>query len=270
MGVFMSAHHEIDNTIVCTPKSLPRYLWQRAADTAVEFNPINHPPLHRLARSIPGFLPTPEHIAVVTSKYWGSQGVHLTVGFMDNPESALRKRIIEHMNAWQKTANVTFAETSTVADADVRIAREEDGYWSYLGTDIKHIPRDQQTMNLQEFTMATPDSEFHRVVRHETGHTLGFPHEHMRRELVNKIDPEKAIAYFGETQGWSPDMVRAQVLTPLEEIALRGTPHADAKSIMCYQIPGIITKSGRAIVGGKDIDASDYRFAGKIYPKNNT
>jgi hypothetical protein len=28
-------------------------------------------------------------------------------------------------------------------------------------------------MNLDSFTTSTPDSEFYRVVRHETGHTLG-------------------------------------------------------------------------------------------------
>src|SRR5262245_52498191 len=94
-------------------------------------------------------------------------------------------------------------------------------------------------MNLEAFTMNTPESEFHRVVRHETGHTMGFPHEHMRRELVNEIDPDKAIAYFGATQGWSPTEVRHQVLTPIEESSLRGTAHADPDSIMCYQISGL-------------------------------
>ena len=82
-------------------------------------------------------------------------------------------------------------------------------------------------MNLEAFTMTTLDSEFHRVVRHETGHTLGFPHEHMRRELVNKIDPNKAIAFFGTTQGWTPEEVRQQVLTPLEDSSLLGTTHAN-------------------------------------------
>ena len=89
----------------------------------------------------------------------------------------------------------------------------------------------------------------------------------MRRELVDKIDPQKAIAFFGRTQGWSPDEVRQQVLTPIEESSLLGTPHADPHSIMCYQIPGSLTKDGKPIVGGKDIDKSDYKFAGKIYPK---
>ena len=134
-------------------------------------------------------------------------------------------------------------------------------------TDILSIDRDQPTMNLEAFTMGTPESEFHRVIRHETGHTMGFPHEHMRRELVNKIDPDKAIAYFGATQGWSPAEVRQQVLTPIEESSLRGTAHADPDSIMCYQIPGSITKSGKPIVGGLDIDRQDFTFAALIYPK---
>jgi hypothetical protein len=160
---------------------------------------------------------------------------------------------------------VTFRETQV--DPQVRIARDSTGYWSYVGTDILSIPSDEQTMNLQDFTMDTPESEFHRVVRHETGHTLGFPHEHMRKELVDKIDRRKAIAFFEETQGWSEAEVIQQVLTPLEESSLLGTSHADPNSIMCYQIPGSITTDGRPIVGGLDIDQSDFDFAAKIYPK---
>lgn len=103
----------------------------------------------------------------------------------------------------------------------------------------------------------------------ETGHTLGFPHEHMRRELVNKIDRQKAIDYFGATQGWSPEEVEQQVLTPIEEASIRGTAHADPHSIMCYQIPGTLTKNGKPIVGGRDIDKKDYKFAAAIYPRPN-
>jgi astacin (peptidase family M12A) len=251
--------------IVCLPKMLPRQRWIAAADNAVRVNPHNHAPVEHLAQLIPGFQPTREYLAAVTAKYWHSGGVKLTVGFLDNPPTDLRKRILAHMNAWNKTANVSFVLTAK--DAQVRIARAEDGYWSYVGTDILSIEADQPTMNLQEFTMQMPDSEFHRVVRHETGHTMGFPHEHMRRELVDKIDPDKAIKFFGQTQGWTPEMVKAQVLTPLEEGSLIGTEHCDPNSIMCYQIPGTITKDGQPIVGGLDIDASDYSFAGKLYPK---
>jgi hypothetical protein len=255
--------------ITCTPKSLPYEKLIAAAQTAVEINPLNYAPVHQLMGIMPGFQPTREHIALVTKKYWGIQGVRLTVGFLDNPPSDLRKRILQHMNAWNKTANVSFVETR--GTAQVRIAREggeNGGYWSYVGTDIVHIPKDQQTMNLEGFSMSVPESEYHRVVRHETGHTLGFPHEHMRKALVAKLDVQKTIDYFKRTQGWSEEEVRQQVLTPLEESSLRGTT-PDPKSIMCYQIPGEITIDGKPIIGGLDIDATDFTFAASIYPKSS-
>ena len=254
-------------TLVCSPKALPRSKWVEAARTASTINPVNHAPIEMLARAMRGFTATPLRIAVMTTKYWGTKGVNLSVGFLDTPPAALKTRIVAHLNAWGKTANVRFRQTS--GTAQVRIARAggaDGGYWSYLGTDILHIPLNQPTMNLEAFAMETPESEFHRVVRHEAGHTLGFPHEHMRRALVNLIDPNKAIKFFGATQGWSSQEVRQQVLTPIEESSLVGTT-ADPNSIMCYQIPGSITKSGKPIAGGLDIDASDFGFAGKIYPK---
>jgi hypothetical protein len=255
--------------LVCSPKSLPKARWIEAAAKAVEVNPANHPRIERLVRAMPEIQLDRLRIAVVTAKYWGAAGVKLTVGFLDSPPSDLKNRILLHMNAWAKTANVTFTVSNT--SPQVRIARidqgDQAGYWSYVGTDILSIPKDEPTLNLQGFTMDTPESEFHRVVRHETGHTLGFPHEHMRRELVDKIDVQKAINYFGATQGWSPEEVRQQVLTPIEESSIRGTAHADPHSIMCYQIPGTLTKDGKPIVGGTDIDKQDYKFAGMIYPK---
>ena len=255
-----------DEPIVCQPKRLPRTLWEPAAKNATAINPLNHPPINRLMLVAKGFTPTKQSISVLTTKYWGNKGVKLTVGFVDNPPSDLRSRIISHMNAWDKTANVQFVQTKT--DPQVRIARVPgDGHWSYLGTDVLMINKDEPTMNLDSFTMSTRESEYRRVVRHETGHTLGCPHEHMRRALVNLIDPNKAIEFFGRTQGWDPAMVRRQVLTPLEESSLLGTLESDAESIMCYQIPGSITKSGKAIPGGMDIDKSDRVFMGSIYPK---
>lgn len=256
----------MNEPITCTPKRLDRSQWIPAARRAAEINPLNHPPIERLTRIMPSFAPDSMSISVLTTKYWRTDGVRLTVGFLDNPPKNLRRRILSHMNAWNKTAKIKFTETGT--DPQVRIARQPgDGYWSYLGTDILQIDADQPTMNLESFTMQTPDSEFYRVVRHETGHTLGCPHEHMRRELVDQIDPQKAINYYGATQGWSEQEVRQQVLTPIEESSLWGTLHTDPGSIMCYQIPGSITKNGQAIPGGTDIGKRDFDFLALVYPK---
>lgn len=252
--------------VVCVPKRLPSDRWISAARIASEVNPMNHPPINRLMLVHKNFAPTPQSIAVLTTKFWRTNGVRLTVRFLDNPPGVLGSRILSHMNAWGKTANVKFVTSST--DPQVRIARTRGaGHWSYLGTDILSVPSDQPTMNLDSFSLNTPVPEFFRVVRHETGHTLGCPHEHMRRELVELIDEAKAIKFYKATQGWDPDMVRRQVLTPIEESSIQATVNADPKSIMCYQIPGAVTKNGKPILGGTDIDKSDFTFMATIYPK---
>jgi astacin (peptidase family M12A) len=249
----------------CILKSLPTRLLVKAAETATRINPVNAPVFGSMAAVANGFQVTePLQIAVLTSKYWGPKPRQLTVGFMESTPAALKARIISHMNAWTKTGCISLVGTNGVGD--VRISRGAGGYWSYLGTDILHIPKNRPTMNLQGFTMSTPESEYKRVVRHETGHTLGFPHEHMRKALVARIDREKAYKWFWETYGWDKATVDAQVLTPLSEASLMGTP-ADQNSIMCYQLPGLITKDGKPILGGTDIDTTDYAFCGKIYPR---
>lgn len=43
---------------------------------------------------------------------------------------------------------------------DVRVSLVGDGYWSYLGTDVLLIPDGMPTMNLQGFSMSTPESEY--------------------------------------------------------------------------------------------------------------
>jgi len=252
------------SNISCTIKVLPEDQRAPAAATAIGINPANAPAVDALRAAAPGVVIPPAHLALLTAKYWGAKGVRLTVGFLDNPPADLRARIVLHMNAWGQWSNVRFVESAT--NPQVRIARVSDGYWSYLGTDVLHIPANQSTMNLDGFTMNTADSEFYRVVRHETGHTLGFPHEHMRQEIIDRIDQEKAIQSFMASQGWTRQQVIDQVLTPLANSALIATAQADVHSIMCYWLPASIMKDGIAVDGGTDIDAQDAQFASTVYP----
>lgn len=258
--------------MACSPKSLPDDVKVVAAATAVDVNPSNRPRLERVIKLIELFLGmrseevvlTPLHIALVTAKKWPASGVRLSVSFMEFIAEDLKARILSYMNVWGAYCNASFAWTA--GQGQVRISRGQGGYWSYIGTDILHIPLNQQTMNLQAITMQTSSEECMRVIVHEVGHTLAAPHEHMRRELVSRLDPARTIAYFGRTQGWSPSMVRQQVLTPLEESSLLGTEHADEESIMCYQISGECTVDGRPIIGGVQLSEADKVFIGKMYP----
>lgn len=256
--------------ILCRPKLLTPAQEETFLRRSVDINPANEQERRVFERTPIGRRGGPRRLAVVIGRKWPETGVQLSVQFLDNPPRDLRTRILKHMNAWSKTANVRFDETNETGE--VRIARldaPEDmaGYWSYVGTEISAIDKDQPTLNLEGFTMKTSEAEFKRVVRHEAGHTLGFDHEHMREELVKRIDRRKAFAYFDRTQGWSEEETTEQVLTPLVRSSIMGTSEADPLSIMCYQIPAAITKNGKSIPGGKDINPKDFAFAGKIYPK---
>jgi hypothetical protein len=249
----------------CELRQLPERLQVKASQTATRINPANGLNVAAMASLAPtGEVMNPLRIALLTAKYWGPQSRQLTVSFMESTPDDLRARMVSHLNAWNRTAGISFVETR--GTGQVRISRGGGGYWSYLGTDILHIPPNQQTMNLESFMMNTPDSEYRRVIRHEAGHTLGFPHEHMRSELIARIDREKAYDYFWRTQGWDRAMVDAQVLTPLDQQSIIGTP-ADQDSIMCYQLPGSITRDGNPIRGGTDINATDAAFCARLYPK---
>ena len=256
--------------IVCRPKGLPVDRLEAAARRAIEINPENAAERRQVARTPVGRRGGPRRIAVVVARKWKPSGVRLSVSFMDNPSGALRKRILVHMNAWGESANVVFTETQ--GTGEVRIARldsPEDmaGYWSYLGTEILDIKESEPTLNLEGFTMRTSEAEFRRVVRHEAGHTLGFDHEHMRSDIVSRIDRAKAIAFFDRTEGWTEEEVEEQVLTPLPKASLMGTTDSDPLSIMCYQLPASIMKDRKAVPGGSDINAKDFAFAKRIYPK---
>ncbi|MEO7962973.1 MAG: peptidase M12, partial [Gemmatimonadaceae bacterium] len=149
--------------ILCRPRSLPLHKLPSAARRAVEVNPANAVEHRRVARTPLGRFGGPARIAVVIGRRWPAKGVKLSVKFLDSPPVALRTRILKHMNAWSKTANVHFAETR--GTGEVRIARldapdDVAGYWSWIGTEILEIDADQPTLNLDSFTLKTPESEF--------------------------------------------------------------------------------------------------------------
>src|SRR4029077_4112219 len=91
---------------ICSIKLLPKNLWVSAAAKAAGVNPANAPAMFMLTQAVPGEVLPPEHLALLTAKYWGKKGVKLTVSFLDGAPADLRTRIVSHMNAWSEFANV--------------------------------------------------------------------------------------------------------------------------------------------------------------------
>lgn len=245
----------------CRLRTLPTGSLLHAARAAVEANPHNAPhsgsmPLEKI------------ELAMLTTKRWPATGVDLSVQFLDNPPQEVRQKILAYANSWQDGGRVKVRFRETGQQGDVRILRDpSQGYNSYLGTDIRVVPAGEETMNLANFTESLPDAEYMRVVPHEFGHTLGFPHEHLRFAIISLLDPARTIAYFAEHYGWSAEMTTQQVLTPVAESSLfRTSSPADVESIMCYQLPGACTKSGQPVLGGTQIDPLDFATAASFYP----
>jgi hypothetical protein len=158
---------------------------------------------------------------------------------------------------------VEFVEAS-VSSSLIRVDFDsQDGHYSYLGSDCRLIPKNQKTMNLA-LSLSSPESEWWRVVPHEGFHALGCPHEHARREIVDMLDPAGCYAEFRE-YGWDKQTVDQQVLTPLDERSIMGSP-ANVNSAMCYQFSGRCTKNRKPIPGGAKPTADDLAFMAKIYP----
>lgn len=264
--------------VACSIKELPKEQQEAAYHEAITENPANRtayemmpqvlgslgPAFEEALKSVDDIM-DPQAFVVLSSKYWGSTGADLTVSFLDSPNVATREKILAYANKWGEFCNVKFRWSQS--GGRVRIDRSRDGYWSYLGKDIDRIAAGQPTMNLEGFTERTPDSEYMRVVCHEFGHTLGAPHEHMLPEIISLLDEAKTISYFQRYQGWNAATTRAQVLTPISRASVLGSPGADVMSIMCYQLPGSITKNGKPIPGGSTFTSIDKDWANRLYPK---
>jgi hypothetical protein len=248
--------------LACIPVQLPKEEWENAAVLARQLNAANLP-----NTSLVGTGLTPSMITILTTKYFGPEERVLSVQFLDNPNAATKRMILAAMNGWgnhpRYPCGIKFAETA--GQGQIRISRGRGGYYSYLGTDNLRIPAGQQTMNLEGFTERTSSSEYNRVVKHEAGHALGFPHEHARKEVIALLNREKVYAYFERTQGWSRADIDSQILTPLDVRTILGTA-PDVDSIMTYQFPGSLTLSGKPIPGGFDINDTDAKFASERYP----
>ncbi|KAJ8094628.1 hypothetical protein PM082_010634 [Marasmius tenuissimus] len=233
--------------------------------------------------------PIHKALALYKPVQWRGNGVRLRVAFIDQPTppAELQERVVSHMNAWGKFSNVRFTLIDDHNAAEVRVSfsgmvlgKEDKGNWSEVGTQVKtHITdRREPTMMLTDFTMKTPEPHYTRTVRHETGHTLGFMHEHLRPELVKRMDKKKVIeAYSGQYNGRTID---DNILKPLwdskndndkapSRLDYIATVVADVHSIMCYQIDDSLLLDDMKeppITGGEDFSNYDKDHAAAVYP----
>lgn len=171
-------------------------------------------------------------IIMLDSKW--SEGSTLSYYFMGGSESE-KQTARDGFEAWKATGlGLNFRETDNREESDIRISFDSrDGAWSYVGTYIKQIPKNEATMNLgwQELDTAI----------HEIGHTLGLPHEHQNPKAGITWNEDYVIAELAKAPNyWDESTTRFNIINKLDPREVDGSTW-DKDSIMHYPFgPGFI------------------------------
>ncbi len=196
----------------------------------------------------------------VKGKFWPA-GKVLRVKFL-NGSTALQNKVFNYAKTWSNHANVSFVKV-TAGTAEIRVRFGNIGHNSYVGTDNLLIAPNLQTMNFQ-LTDNSSEVDVRRVALHEFGHALGLMHEHQNPFANISWDKPKVYAYYAATQGWSQQMVDAQVLNKLAYAPTQHT-NLDPQSIMSYSIPATLTTNGFSIPWNTQLSVIDKEFINKMY-----
>ena len=151
----------------------------------------------------------------------------LNVCFVE--KSRQEDEILELAQTWSKYCGIQFKKVTSRLGSDIRIGfKENEGAWSYVGTDCAEIPLNESTMNLGFIDRAT--------VLHEFGHALGLIHEHQspgdggfewNRQVVIKD-------CTGPPNFWDKETIRSNIFYRYKKSKISGTKY-DKKSIMHYR-----------------------------------
>ncbi|MCP5081390.1 MAG: peptidase [Alphaproteobacteria bacterium] len=191
-------------------------------------------------------------------KQW-QNGSTLRIRFLGGTQ-AQQDMVREIAPQWTEHANLNF-EFSDDPRAEIRVSFDEnDGAWSYVGTDNSDIPLHAATLNLGWVDQG--------VILHEFGHMIGLSHEHQNPAGGIEWDEAKVIADLaGPPNFWDEATVRHNVLNKYSADQVHGTDF-DPDSVMLYAFPDSWTTNMGGTKDNPDMSAQDKAFvAGALmYP----
>lgn len=197
-------------------------------------------------------------------------GTSLSFAFMEKGKTADADVVRKAFRRWSALGiQLSFHEVPKAREADIRIAFDQtDGSWSYVGTDIRTISKDEPTMNFG--WSLTADSYGMTTALHEIGHTLGFPHEHQNPNAGIVWNEEKVYqAFAADPNYWDRETTYSNVIQKISPSEVQGSKW-DPKSIMHYSFDaGLILKPAvyrnKPLVPPGTLSATDIATAKKLY-----
>jgi Bacterial pre-peptidase C-terminal domain/Astacin (Peptidase family M12A) len=247
---------------ICIDRILPLDEAFEAAAGAVRENPENVPVA--IVRPQLGVTePTPFELALITGKKW-SVGRTLRIRFLGGAHE-LQTRVEKVAQEWSQYANINL-QFGVYPNAELRIAFEPGGSWSYVGTDALAIGQSEQTMNFGWLTPTSTDDELGRVVRHEMGHALGAIHEHQSPAANIPWDREAVYRYYsGPPNNWTRAQIDQNIFQKYSG-TMTNFSAFDRNSIMLYAIPNELTLGDYEVGWNRVLSMTDKEFMSGQYP----
>ncbi len=199
----------------------------------------------------------PARAAFEIAKLW-TNGKTLHIRFING--TAQQKQIVKQFAPqWMEHCNLKFV-FDDAANAEIRIAFNDDGAWSYIGTDALGIPSNQPTMNF--------GWQDEGVVLHEFGHLIGMIHEHQNPNGNSIVWNEPVVikALSGPPNFWDLPTIQHNMFDKYSQTQINGSEF-DPQSVMLYSFPASWTLNGFHSDPNEVLSPVDMSFAGKIYPK---
>lgn len=191
-------------------------------------------------------------------KQWVN-GSTIRIRFMSGT-AAQQKLVRDFAPEWTNYANLKFEFTDDPR-AEIRVAFDEnDGAWSYIGTDNSGIPLNAPTLNL--------GWQDQGVILHEFGHMIGLAHEHQNPAGGLQWNEEIVIRDLkGPPNYWDEATIRHNVLDKYSADQVNGTDF-DSNSIMLYAFPDNWTKNPGGTQENSVLSEIDKAFAksAQMYP----
>lgn len=201
----------------------------------------------------------PARAAFEIAKLW-TNGKTLHVRFING--TAQQKQIVKQFAPqWSQHANLKFV-FDDAPSAEVRIAFNDDGAWSYIGTDALGIPANEPTMNF--------GWQDEGVVLHEFGHLIGMIHEHQNPNGNSIVWNKPAVIkdLSGPPNFWDEATIQHNIFDKYSQTQINGSQF-DPASVMLYSFPASWTLNGFHSEPNDVLSPVDMSFAASVYPKTD-